>query len=357
MTRRSHAFNPPKVLFWLTFAYAALLAALSVLNWMGAELLWLGALNLYLPQVMWAAPGVVLALLFFRYDRRRIWLPLVCVLWVLGPIMGFCWSPPAAKPEAGSVTLRVMTWNIKYGYYSLTPLIEEIERRKPDLVLFQDAVRAMKGPLGDYFKGWQVRSLGQYVVASRYPLSEAEWHELPSYSRKEENFLRCRMRVGKEEVVIYNVHLKTPRRSLNAFRTARRQPWNLPQAIDYLHQNVTLRLAQARTLQGSLSREKGAVLLAGDLNATEASRVCKTLQDAGLRDAFSESGTGYGFTYGHLLLKNRVPWFRVSWMRIDHIMVNSRFVTQRCLAGSGKASDHRPVIADLVLTPAAAPTP
>ena len=98
-----------------------------------------------------------------------------------------------------------------------------------------------------------------------------------------------------------------------------------------------------------LQTEQGPVIVAGDLNAPEASLVCATLKEAGLRDAFSEGGTGYGYTYGHLLFKNRLPWLRISWMRIDHIMLNSRFSAQRCWTGSGQASDHRPVIADLVL--------
>ncbi|HBG08078.1 MAG: endonuclease [Geobacteraceae bacterium GWC2_58_44] len=326
-----------------------MLFAVTVLNWLGADHLWPGALNLYLPQIMWALPGLFLALFFFKVDRRRIWLPLLCVLWVLGPIMGFCWSLPAAKPASGSLAVRVMTWNIKYGSYRIAPLIEEIARRDPDVVFLQDATGSMKGPLGDYFKNWQVRSYGQYVIASRFPLSQAEVGELPTSSDKQECFLRCQMRIGTAVVALYNLHLKTPRRSLNAFRTARRQPWYLPEAIDYFNANVRLRQLQAMSMLEFLSEEHGPVIVAGDLNAPDASTVCATLRDAGLHDAFAESGAGYGFTYGHFLFKNRLPWLRASWMRIDHIMVNSWFVARRCWAGSGKASDHRPVIADLVL--------
>jgi endonuclease/exonuclease/phosphatase family metal-dependent hydrolase len=48
-------------------------------------------------------------------------------------------------------------------------------------------------------------------------------------------------------------------------------------------------------------------------------------------------------------LKHRMPTFNVSWMRIDHIMMSSHFQSRDCWTGTGEASDHRPVIADLVL--------
>jgi len=333
----------------LTGVYAIILLAISVINWFWGDRFWLGALNLYLPQIMWAVPGTVLAFLMYRVDGFWSWLPLLCVLWVLGPIMGFNWSLPSAKSEAAGLSVRVMTWNIKYGKHDLMPLIEEVERCRPDLIFFQDAVNATPGPLADYFRNWQVRSQGQYLIASRYPLSEAEVHDLPPSGNKKDSFLRCEMRIGTEQVSLYNVHFRTPRRSLNAFRKAKRTPWYITRAIEKFDHNVTTRLVQARSVAGYLAHETGPVIVAGDLNSADASIVCGTLRDAGLHDAFAERGRGYGYTYGHFLFKNRLPWLRVSWMRIDHIMASSGLLAQRCWVGTGKASDHRPVIADFIL--------
>ena len=341
-----------KPLAWLlilTGVYAMILVSITVFNWLGPDRFWLGALNLYLPQVMWAVPGVVLVLLMYRVDRCGVWLPLLCVLWVFGPVMGYNWSLQLASAEAAGSTIRVMTWNIKYGRHDLAPLLEEIERCRPDVVFFQDAVDAMKGPLADYFRKWQVRGSGQYLIASRYPLSQAEVHELPGPRMKKESFLRCRMQIGSQQVSLYNVHLKTPRSSLNAFRKAARGPRGIPEAIRRFDNNVGARLVQARSIAGLLADETGPVILAGDLNAPGASLVCRTLRDAGLQDAFAEHGRGYGYTYGHFLLKHRLPWLRTSWMRIDHIMASAGFRGQRCWVGTGEASDHRPVVAEYVL--------
>ena len=333
-------------LLTLTCVYGIFLAAITALNWNGADRFWFGALNFYLPQAMWAVPGIILTFLVYQADRAWLWLPLLCVAWVLGPIMDFHWSPRPGDRAAAPARVRVMTWNIKYGSYPLGPLIRELDRCRPDVVFFQDAIDAQRGPLAAYFRGWQLRSHGQFVIASRYPLSEMEVRELPGEGQE---YLRCQMRLGPSLVTLYNVHLKTPRRSLNAFRTARTQPWYLPEAIQLFDHNVNTRRVQAITVGAGLSGERGPVIVAGDLNAPDASLACATLRDAGLHDAFAEQGRGYGFTYGHWLFKYRLPWLKVSWMRIDHVMTNEHFRTKRCWAGSGEASDHRPVIADLVL--------
>jgi vancomycin resistance protein VanJ len=343
--------NPLKPITWLlglTGIYAAILAGISLLNWSGADRYWFGAFNLYLPQFLWAVPGIVLAILIFHVERRLVWFPLLCIAWVVGPLMGLRWSADAAPAAGRQQTVRLMTWNIKYTSYPLAPLIEELERSRPDLVLFQDAIGAAAGPLARQFQGWQVYSHGQYVIASRYPLSDFEVHELPRYGEGHE-FLRCRLHLGDQVVSLYNVHLKTPRRGLNEFRTARKQPWHLPTAIESFTHNVETRQLQSRVVAELLKRERGPVLLAGDLNATEETLVFKELRGAGLRDCFTEQGQGYGYTYGHLLFKYRLPWLKLSWMRIDHVMVNGGFRTLRCWAGSAAASDHRPVLADLVL--------
>jgi endonuclease/exonuclease/phosphatase (EEP) superfamily protein YafD len=36
-------------------------------------------------------------------------------------------------------------------------------------------------------------------------------------------------------------------------------------------------------------------------------------------------------------------------MRIDHIMASGQLIPWHCWVGTGRASDHRPVIADLSL--------
>lgn len=357
MTTKLHR-KKPAWLFMPIFAYLAILAALTVLNHLGADRLWFGALNLYLPQVVWALPGVLLAAFTFKVARRWIWMPVLGIAWVLGPLMGFCWTLNAPSVSSGTVSLRVMTWNVKYDRndtLSHVAIMNEIDRNNPTVVLLQEAQGMLDGPFGDYFRTWNVRSYGQYLIASRIPLGELLVIPIPfpgegsTCPGAEHTCVRTKIQIGGMTAVIYNVHFESPRWGLGAFRAVARNPLNLPEAVQQLEHNVAARLAQIRTLREDVRQEQLPVIFAGDLNSPDSSLVSKILGALDLHDAFAEGGKGYGYTYGHDLLKHRVPTLNASWMRIDHIMMSSQFQSRRCWTGTGKASEHRPVIADLVL--------
>ena len=347
----------PLWLLALICAYVAILVALTVLNRIGADRWWFGALNLYLPQVVWAIPGIVLAAVAFTSARQWIWAPLLCVVWVAGPVMGFCWPMHSPQELPGSLPLRVMTWNVKYGNrdkFAHLALRHDIDSYNPAIVLMQDSGRALNGPLGDFFRTWNVRINGQYVIASKLPIGELQIRKI-SFEGEEHTCVRTQIKLGETMVTLYNVHFLTPRHGLNEFRGVKSDPEKLPNAIQRFKINVEARHTQVQALREYVRQEQGPVIVAGDLNSPDASWVCATLRDIGLHDAFAEGGKGYGYTYGHFLLRNVAPIINTSWMRIDHIMMSSQFQSKRCWTGTGDASDHRPVIADLVLDPNSQP--
>jgi len=343
MTRK-----PPRYLIVFICIYVLILAALTLLNRLGPEQWWFSALNLYLPQVFWLVPGVILLVICLLKARRWLWAPLLCIAWVAGPIMGFCWPQHGSHQKSNGAKIRIMTWNIKYGKHDTSALTHEIDNDRPDIILLQDATGLLDGPLKAYFRQWNTYTHGQFVLVSRFPLSGVEVRSF-SLPWEKQDCLRCQVQIGSKAVTLYNVHLESPRRGLNAIRSARKELWYLPNAIQQLEGNVLTRLMQARILREYILQESGPVIVAGDLNSPDTTLVCANLRDAGLHDAFAEGGRGYGYTYGHLLLQRRLPWIRASWMRIDHIMMSSQFETQRAWAGTGEASDHRPVIADIIL--------
>jgi vancomycin resistance protein VanJ len=338
-----------KTLLILISFYIIFLFTLTALNFFGADRWWFGALNLYLPQAIWAAPAIPLLIISVMIARRWIWAPLLCIIWVLGPIMGFCWPLHSSLKPPGTVSLRVMTCNAKYSLHDISALFGDIVRYSPDLVLLQDAGGLLDSSAGEFFRKWNVRAVDQYVIASRFPLGNAEvrWISVPG---EKQSCLRCQLMLERSKIILYNVHFQTPREGLNAFRTARKEPWYLPEAIKRLKNNVESRLIQAQEIGNLVIQEQDPVIVAGDLNSPDASQACATLRNLGLHDAFAEGGKGYGYTYGHFLLQNRLPWLHSSWMRIDHIMLNPQLHSLHCWTGTGKASDHRPVIADLILT-------
>jgi vancomycin resistance protein VanJ len=350
MTKPSRAKHPAWLLR-LIFGYGLFLALLTILHRLGPDRWWLGAFNLYLPQVVWLVPVLLLTLLALVYARPWIWVLGVYCLWIGGPIMGFSWNFRGYS-ESGSrgSLVRVMTCNTKYGQRDISALFRDIDQYEPDIVLLQDVKIGMKSELATFFKEWNVRTSGQYLVASRLPFAKVEVIGL-SLPGENDLGLRTVLRLGDTPITLYNVHLLTPRDGLNAFRPARKQPSLVVQAIQDLQDNVERRLIQARLLVDFVQRERGVVIVAGDLNSPDESLVCQNLRNANLHDAFAEGGRGYGYTYGHFLLRGRVPWLPgASWMRIDHILLSSQLRSQRCWTGTGAASDHRPVFADLIVT-------
>ena len=334
----------------LIIAYGMFLTLLTVLNWSGADRWWLGALNLYLPQAVWLAPVLLLTTFSIKSATRWIWVLGFYGAWVCGPIMGLCWNLHGhLAPASAGATIRFMTCNIKDSRRDVAALIQDLVRYEPDVVFLQDAGNPTDGPLGVYFRDWNICSNGQYVIASRWPLAKAE-ALLISQPKDQEYLLRTVVQIGRTPISLYNVHLLTPRDGLNALRAARKQPGQFAGAVQDLQDNVEHRILQAAKVSDFVRQEPGAIILAGDLNSPDESLVCKALREANLHDAFVEGGRGYGFTYGHFLLRGRIPWLpRISWMRIDHIMLSSRLQAKHCWTGTGEASDHRPVFADLTV--------
>jgi endonuclease/exonuclease/phosphatase family metal-dependent hydrolase len=175
--------------------------------------------------------------------------------------------------------------------------------------------------------------------------------ELINFPGQAENqsCLRCRLKIAGTVITLYNVHFLSPREALHLLPVALKNPPFRDFAINQLENSAASRLIQARSLKNLLLRESGPVIVAGDLNSPEASLVLATLRDAGLHNAFTEGGRGYGYTYGHFLLPRRFPLHHSSFIRIDHIMMSPQVRSIRCWTGTAAASDHRPVFADLVL--------
>jgi endonuclease/exonuclease/phosphatase (EEP) superfamily protein YafD len=347
MTKNPQWKSPVSLLF-VTLGYGVLLAALTIMNLGGGDRWWFGDLNLFLPQAIWGIPAIFLAVAAFRRGGRLVCLPILYLAWTVVPIMGLCWPLHKEAQVDGARAFRCMTWNIKAGSSNPRELLAEIDRQKPDVVFLQEVGNSLRGPLGGYLKGWNVKTVDQYIVASRLPLTSLEERKIfcPGENRP---CLRCQVRFGEELITLYNIHFLSPRDGLHSFSAARWRPWLLPAVIRQLESNVLDRVTQSYALSEMVAQEEGPVLVAGDFNSADSAITMSILRKGGLHDAFAEGGRGYGYTYGHDLLQRTPPGLRFSWMRIDHIMMSRHLRTVRSWTGTDKASDHRPVIADLTL--------
>lgn len=317
---------------------------LAVAQQQGGASPWWLELSRYLPYPVYLAAPLLALALSLVIGRWWVAASAVSVAITAMLTMDLHWQVRARELSPGAARLRLMTYNVK-AYKAverrggLGALEREVALRNPDILVLQDAqsgpgqepLRVNDGPL---FGLPNVFVAHQYVVASRLPLQgcRARRTEPPDL-----DYVSCVVTVDGRPVNLVTVHFASPRAGLVAARHAGID------GIEDWRQNYLLRLLQSRALAADLEDTPQPLIVAGDLNAPDASPVIGNLLAIGLRDAFADAGTGYGYSYGQAL-----P-IGFSFLRIDHILVSGRIWLLDCFVGDAETSDHRPVIADLVL--------
>lgn len=301
----------------------------------------------FVPYFWLLALAALAILLLWRLPLWLVAAVLLNPILVLTYHMGLRWNPaaPATAPGQG---LRVMTFNtksykLKRDSAGMAALAAEIRSHNADVVALQDAdVFADDGPgsaprrMAPMFGYPEVIALGQYVMASRFPITDCSAGDL-GRSERSRNFLRCTLSVRGTPLTVVTAHLVSPRYSLMAVRGAPRAGslgWSA---------NLEERVFQAEILAQALVALPRPLVLMGDFNAPEDSPVLAKLLELPLNDAFSEAGNGWGYTYGHAVHRN------IDFLRIDHILVSPELDTISARVGPSRASDHHAVIADLRL--------
>ena len=340
---REPGARPPsrlrRLLTLLTLLYAAgLLLLLTLLEYWG-EHLGVFSLLLYAPPPILLLPLAILtpACLLLR-PRLCLW-HLACIAILLFGYMTFGWhSPPA--PRSGE--LKVMTFNTGQSDRRQFPGLVETER--PDIIALQDArgrgIQWAKKHPGDY-----VKSLGEFVLISRHPIRQSQlldqprWHGRPVAARYEIDF-------HGRIVVLYSVHLPTPRPVLSRFLSGRAVIALLGEDDDAGETTgyrgwITERIALARALADVFAREPEPFIACGDFNMPDHGIIHDTFASR-FTDAFDATGRGWGLTFpgGKRSLVTRLG----PWLRLDYFFTRG-WHPIACAPESGHASQHRAVLA------------
>lgn len=251
------------------------------------------------------------------------------------------------QPSLETKTLTVLTFNLHSERSSVEPLFEVIREANADVVVLQEMSRSAAQGLPEQFaqlypyqKLHANRAhLGRGVL-SRYPITADEvWHYgYPDGIRLQ----RVEIGIQGTEVTLYNFHA-TP--SYEYWR-----PYD-PQK----------RGREIEELLSYATAEAGSVILAGDFNVTNLQDDYQRLIQAGFKDSYRESGYGFGWTAPDWSAPNSrprtlrlrslsIPWLPLT--RIDYVFHNDqiRALESHVWPTSG-GSDHRPVLARLVLLP------
>lgn len=326
--------------------------ALALAFRLGDASTWWIELLRYAPYPAWLGPVALVFALSWALPWRWRAMAGAALGLVLGPVMGLSLGLGRTEGLAAgaALPLRVMTYNIKSyraewredGYEGI---VDEIRRHAPDLLVMQDAPHLNRpermrrnAVMRDVLAGYRWFGHGQFVVASRYPLRDCTVAQLPIDGDDDpRDYLRCTVLVGNRPVSVVDVHTLTPREGLNATRHQRLG------GLAEWRENFAARMGQAQRLAADVAKLPRPLIVAGDLNASQASPVVQVLLAAGLRDAFGEAGRGWGYTVGHALRPH------LSLLRIDHVLVSREIGVVAAEAGGRWGSEHRPVVADVLV--------
>ena len=267
---------------------------------------------------------------------RVLALCLVPCLLLLG-----CTTLPRTGEHRG---LRVMTYNIQYGGggQRLAEVIAAIRAEAPDVVAlqevdvhwsprsgFEDQATAIARALDMQVRFAPIYDLAdtarggrrQFGVAllTRHPIVAFTNHAIARLSTQDSaavmrampGFLAATLDVGGMPVRVFNTHL------------------------DY-RRDPAVRRRQVADMLGVIGSADTATILFGDLNAPPSAPELAPLLSR-LRDAWPASGDP-----GHTIPATGPD------RRIDYILVSPHFTVRRAWVPATQASDHRPVVAELV---------
>jgi endonuclease/exonuclease/phosphatase family metal-dependent hydrolase len=251
-------------------------------------------------------------------------------------------SSAGARNQPPDRPLRVATFNIHHGVgldglLDLERVARLIEQDKIDVVGLQEVDRHWS-ERSDFVDqaGWLAERLDMHVsfganidrdpetpgdprrqygtaILSRYKIRQSENHLLPRPEGGEQRgLLETTIKVRGVPVRVYNTHLQ--------------------------HTSQLERFAQIARIREILAARTEPVVLLGDLNATpESPEIAEINKD--LVDAWLEAGEGDGYTFDA----------DSPHARIDYVMSSPNVVAKTAAVVTTDASDHLPVVVDVLL--------
>lgn len=223
----------------------------------------------------------------------------------------------AGKPAA---TLRVFYVNANRYNQSHDELLEEVAAADPDIVVFAEfwipwQSAMLKSPVMEAFpygtdlKSW---TRGDVIVRARVPIDnlKANWAAGRVY---------IQFSVTRDNRTLHFLALHSPR-PMQLIGHDYRSYWH-----DVLP---------------AIARQPRPLVVVGDFNSTQYSRIYEQVTELGLRSVHELLGRGYVATW-----PNGRRW--VPPIRIDHAFISQGVECKDCQEGVGTGSDHRPLVLNL----------
>lgn len=298
---------------------------------------WLYLANL--STIYWLAPAV--GLLAFA-AAARWWVPALACL--LGAVVWLATFGPLFVPQAtaAEANLRVATYNVQ-PIPRVDHIARLVESAHPDVLLLQEVVPGAQDALVAALPSLPYHHFatvnlaapggGGTAVFSRLPMTGTRSVTGLSQVSRPVDIVTVRTATGAVDVV--SVHLTSP--CDECLSSDLEDVSTNAASLRRLEDESRLRDREIERIIAALPSTT--VLVGGDLNSSTLNTPRRALLRTGLTDLHRASGAGPGFTR-----------FHGQWgFRIDWLFASPDVTPVREWVGSSDASDHRPVIADIVL--------
>lgn len=320
----------------------------------------------FFPVLGLAAPVVyvatVMLCLYWIIRWRLLRAGLMLLLVVVGLFeVSLFWRPELRRNYDGESyhrgDFKLMTYNVRRffgedGASSVPDVLRLIREQDPDIVCLQE----FNARLAEQHEGfalleeqYQSARFGRtqapdslygasMVILSKYRIVRSGVVLTPSTS------VWADLMMGKDTVRVFSNHLRSTaiNASDNDYITNRRflsdtaREVKIRSIVERFRENSILRAAQVDSIAQVVAASHGRRIVCGDFNDTPVSYVYRTMV-RGLTDAFSESGSGYSYTYR--------GFFNI--LRIDYVLRSEGFETLRYEVPPVAYSDHHPVVVRL----------
>lgn len=304
-----------------------LLARLTSEHWW-----WVAAVDLIPPQLLLPV-FALLAWLAWRAGQVRwvVWNVLVAAAFLVFQVGLVLPGSRPAGSGTGSSTVTLLSLNTLDASADPGRIADLARREGADVVVLQEA-RFKDQPEGTYaarvraaFPGWATARQGELLTLTRLQLLESRTLRFPTTGHA---VLVTRLQTTSGALTVINTHLPTLALLTDIARPG--EPRSLPERVAW-------RLQLRRELPGAVRQVQdtapGAVVLVGDMNAPARGELHGMLRATGLRDAFTQAGAGFGFTYAA----------RFGFLRLDYVWGDDVvFTGARALPET--ISDHRPLL-------------
>ncbi|MEX2111918.1 MAG: endonuclease/exonuclease/phosphatase family protein [Pirellulales bacterium] len=316
-----------KILSGLIIGYAALIVALCAWMYLRGDVGAFATILLFGPRWLCGLPLPVLTLAAVVWRRRMLWVLAIAAVVLVFPLMGFeaHWPAPADAPAS----FRLLTYNVDRRAADIAGLARMIGETKPDLVVLQEGDWT-----ADYQwpKSWHAIVQDEFIVASPWPLVKQQFLPHPA-ALSTKVVVRFQVQTPNRTVQLFNIHLRTPRRGLEAILSRQAD------GADELQSVLEERAVESRTTSNWIAGFEGSKLIAGDFNMPVESVIFRR-DWTWLENSFSDTGWGFGFT-------KISDVGRFSYRtRIDHVLYDADWQCVRSWVGEDLGSDHLPLFAD-----------